>query len=77
MAFTDISTAISQLGFPIVMCLGLFYYIIKDAKATREEVAKLSKALDNNTKVISQFLAMCMKERNDEEWAAHIFSIVN
>lgn len=49
------------------MCLGLFYYIIKDAKATREEVAKLSKALDNNTKVISQFLAICMKEREDEE----------
>lgn len=67
MALADISTAISQLGFPIVMCLGLFYYIIKDAKATREEVAKLSKALDNNTEVISQFLVMCMKERKDDE----------
>ena len=67
MAIADISSAISQLGFPIVMCLGLFYYIIKVAKATREEVAKLSKALDNNTKVISQCLAMCMKERNDDE----------
>ena len=65
--FQMVMQAVTTVGFPIVMCLGLFYYIIKDAKATREEVAKLSKALDNNTKVISEFLAMCMKERKDEE----------
>lgn len=51
-----ILTAISSLGFPIVMCFALFYYILKDSKATREELKKLSDALNNNSFVIQQFL---------------------
>lgn len=67
MGMADLTSAISSLGFPIVMSLGLLYYIMKDAKATREEVAKLSTAIDNNTKIITKFLEMCVMERSDNE----------
>ena len=53
---SDISSAISTVGFPIVMCLALFYYIWKCDGANRSQIEKLSDALDNNTSVIAKLL---------------------
>ena len=54
--FADLSTAVGTLGFPIVMCFMLLYYIAKDAKANREQIEKLTIALNNNTNVIGKLL---------------------
>ena len=53
---SDLLSAISTVGFPIVMCLALFYYICKCDGANRSQIEKLSDALDNNTSVITKLL---------------------
>ena len=55
-AVSDLSSAISTVGFPIVMCLALFYYIWKSDAANRSQIEKLSDALNNNTSVITKLL---------------------
>ena len=55
-AVSDLTSAISTVGFPIVMCLALFYYIWKCEEANRTQIEKLSDALDNNTSVIAKLL---------------------
>lgn len=49
-----IITAVSTLGFPIVMCAALFWYMIEQRKDHKEEVEKLTNALENNTVAITQ-----------------------
>ena len=61
----DISTAVGSLGFPIVMCFMLLYYIAKDTKANREQIEKLTIALNNNTNVIGKLLE---RLDSDNEW---------
>lgn len=49
-----IITAVSTLGFPIVMCGSLFWYMIDQRKDHKEEVEKLTTALENNTVAVTQ-----------------------
>lgn len=49
-----IITAVSTLGFPIVMCAALFWYMIEQRKDHKAEVEKLTNALENNTVAITQ-----------------------
>jgi len=58
MSVADIIQIISSLGFPIVACLGLGWYIVK-------KMDKMSDVIDNNTKaliMISQDLKDQRKE---------------
>lgn len=57
MDIQTISTIIGSLGFPIVCCIGMFYFLIKTAQQHKEEIDKLSEAVNNNTNVISQLIA--------------------
>lgn len=50
----DIVTAISTVGFPIVACGACFWYINKSGKEHKEEIDKLSTALNNNTLVMQK-----------------------
>lgn len=43
---------IGSLGFPIVMCGALFWKMNKTDEQHKEEMAKMSEALNNNTKAI-------------------------
>ena len=47
-----IAQIISTLGFPIAVCVYMFYSQEKEREAHREETAKLTEALNNNTLVI-------------------------
>ena len=47
-----IMNAISTVGFPIVMCIILLYVVDKQNEAHKEEMAKITEALNNNTLVI-------------------------
>ena len=53
---TSWSGIISSVGFPIFMCLALFYYIQKDGVTNRQRIDNLSDALNNNTSVIAKLL---------------------
>lgn len=52
----EVLTAISTVGFPIVACSGLFWYIVKNDERHREEINKLSEAVTNNTLVMTRIL---------------------
>ena len=40
---------VGSLGFPIVMCGALFWRMVKSDEQHKEEMGKLSEALNNNT----------------------------
>ena len=49
MQFTDILTAITTVGFPIVMCLILMWYLKEKDNHHAEEMNKITEAVNNNT----------------------------
>lgn len=48
----EIIQIVSSLGFPIVMCGALFWRQVKSDEQHKEEMDKLSEALNNNTQAI-------------------------
>ena len=54
MSMDDLLTAISTVGFPIVLAVGLLYVVLMIFKAYREDVDKLKEALNNNTLVLQK-----------------------
>ena len=49
MDISTISTIISTVGFPIGACIAMFWYINKQSDIHKQEIDKLSDALNNNT----------------------------
>ena len=49
-----ITSLVSNLGFPIVCCIALFWRMIKSDENHKEEMEKLSEALNNNTLAINK-----------------------
>ena len=47
---------ISNVGFPIAMCLLLFWYVTKKDEAHREEMNKMAEAVNNNTVVMQKLI---------------------
>ena len=62
MEVQTIIQAISTVGFPIVMCITLLYYMNENEKRFRDELDKLGNAIHNNTTVMTKLL-----ERMDEK----------
>lgn len=54
MDVTGITQLISSLGFPIVVCGVLFWYLTKEKEAHKEEITALTKTLEENTKVLAE-----------------------
>lgn len=54
---TTVMQAIGTLGFPIVCCFILFWYINKRDETTRIEIEELRKTIENNTLVIQEFIS--------------------
>ena len=53
----DVNTVmqlVTTLGFPIVCCIALFWRMIKSDENHKEEMEKLSEALNNNTLAINK-----------------------
>lgn len=49
MELQEILTAVSTVGFPIVACGAMFWKIHDQDTKHKEEIDKLSQALENNT----------------------------
>ena len=63
----DIASVISSVGFPIVACIGLAFYVkyqtdayrqeVKDLQREhKEEINKMTAALDNNTEALHRLI---------------------
>lgn len=54
MDITQFTQMISNVGFPIAMCLIVFYYMNKHDEQHKEETDNLRTTLEDNTKVLSE-----------------------
>ena len=52
----DIVNLISTIGFPIVCCVACFWSIFKMDMRHKEEMDKMSEAINNNTLVMQQLI---------------------
>ena len=50
----DVVEIIQTLGFPIACVIGLGYYVKELTNEHKNEVKELSKAIDNNTLIITK-----------------------
>lgn len=62
----NIITIISNLGFPIAMCVALFWYMIKQREVHKEETEHLKDTIAENTKVLAE-LTTLIKLLTDEK----------
>lgn len=56
MSVQDIISLISTVGFPIVCCGVCFWYIYKTGIQHKEEMDKMSEAINNNTLVMQELI---------------------
>lgn len=56
MEVSEITQLVSTLGFPIVCCAALFWYMLKQGDRHAEEVRQLKETIDNNTLAITKLL---------------------
>lgn len=52
----NIVAIVTQLGFPVAMCLLLFWYVTQKDKSHAEEMSKMAEAVNNNTLVMQRLL---------------------
>lgn len=57
MDMSTVTAAIGALGFPIVGCIAMFVLLVKIIKTHKEESAKMTEAINNNTAVIKELVA--------------------
>lgn len=53
---------VGSLGFPIVACGALFWRTVKSDEQHKEEMAKMSEALNNNTSALVKLTEKLEKE---------------
>lgn len=53
---------VGSLGFPIVACVALFWRMVKSDEQHKEEMTKMSDALNNNTNALLKLTERLEKE---------------
>lgn len=53
MEFPDILSAISTIGFPIVACIMLFYFLRTESENHKSEVADLKNVISENNTILA------------------------
>ena len=56
MEIDTILTIVTQIGFPIAVCIICFWYINKIQGQHKEEMDKMSEAINNNTIVMQKLI---------------------
>lgn len=57
-----IVSLIGSLGFPIVCCVALFWYMTKQGEQHKIEMDKMSEAINNNTAVMNRLIEQIERE---------------
>lgn len=55
---SDIATLISTVGFPVAMCLLMWYQNSELTKTHKEETSELKKAIENNTIILTELTTL-------------------
>ena len=56
---------VSTLGFPIVMCGAMFWYMLKEKDTHKEEMNSITEALNNNTLILQKLCDRLDGDKND------------
>lgn len=54
----EVISLISNVGFPIAVCVGLFYFMMKQEDKHRDETDKLNATVEANTKVLTELCTL-------------------
>ena len=65
MDVTMVTQLVGSLGFPIVCCGALFWYMVKEKDAHREEMEELRKSVEANTAAINSLCQHLGGEKNE------------
>lgn len=60
-----VTQLVGSLGFPIVCCVALFWYLVKEKDAHKEEMEELRKSVEANTTAINS-LCQHLGGKSDE-----------
>lgn len=60
---SDIVTMVSTLGFPIAMCLLMWYQNSELTKTHKEETNELKKAIENNTIILTELTTLIKNQK--------------
>lgn len=66
MDLNTFTTLIGSLGFPIVMCLLLYYRMDKQDENHKIEMEKITEALNNNTQALTSLATKISTFRGDD-----------
>lgn len=58
MEVSDVTNIISNVGFPVAMCLLLFYYMERQNERHKQETDKLNETLQGNTNVLTELTTL-------------------
>ena len=58
---------VSSLGFPIVMCGALFWYMVKQCESHEEEIHNMKDTINENTKVLAELTTLIKILTNEKE----------
>ena len=58
MDLSGVTSLISNVGFPVAVCIALFFYMEKQNARHESETDKLNDTLQNNTKVLAELCTL-------------------
>lgn len=58
MELNDIVSLISNVGFPVAVCIALFFYMEKQNERHQNETDKLNGTVQSNTKVLTELCTL-------------------
>lgn len=58
MKMEEITSLISNVGFPIAVCVALFYFMMKQEERHKEDTDKLTATVESNTKVLTELCTL-------------------
>ena len=58
MEVSEIVSLISNIGFPVTVCIALFFYMEKQNERHQKETDKLNETVQSNTKVLTELCTL-------------------
>lgn len=58
MDIDSVAQLVSNVGFPVAVCIALFFYMEKQNERHQEETDKLNETVQSNTKVLTELCTL-------------------
>ena len=58
MDIDSVTQLVSNVGFPVVVCIALFFYMEKQNERHQQETDKLNETVQSNTKVLTELCTL-------------------